>query len=308
MESLEKINIYEIPGVCWPTAFYPELCIDRSPTTVRSYLQDLGLHWVREADDSSVWLRKAELSQEHISSAQAEINFRTMVQDKPNLLLIGEPQSLAPQSYKMAEPDTTLAVAPADKFDRMYFCAEWKDPQLESWHKRQNRICWIGRPIADRIRLAQILIDRGYPLDIYSRQAWPVSAWRGPAEDDVLTAANYKYRIVLENSRSGLYHSEKLFTSMRSGCVTFYLADSALRLPSLDGCFLELNDVNLQSREDFAPSVIEQMNRFLFSSDWEIYSPKSFYDRIKRKAQAALHSDSFSPTKVTDMNATHERK
>lgn len=282
------VKLCELNGVCWPNAYYPDLTIDRSGLSVREYLTSLGIEWTRDPKGCDVLVRKAELTEYTLQSIDAEQRFQAGLNGQSWIYLIGEPRELAPLAYMFAPPAASLAVAPGHEFKRMQFCAEWKDPELEGWKSRADRICWIGRPIHDRIKAANEMIARGLPLDIFSREPWPVSAWRGPAEDDVLTAKTYRYRIVFENSVDHLYHSEKAFTSMRSGCVTFYRGDPRLDLKFLKGAVIPYSLEALLNREALAAKALDGMNAFLFSNDWEIYSPREFYRRIHDLAQQVV--------------------
>lgn len=285
------LSIFEAPGHCWPNAYYADLKIDRSETRVFEFLRDeLQIEWTSNLDKASIVLRKAELSRSTANCVQAEINAKTKYQSWPQIHLIGEPRELAPVAYEWAEPSLSLAVAPGQRFGRLYFCAEWRDPELENWSRKKDRICWIGRPLPDRVALAKRLLSVGLPLDIYSRQPWPLNAWRGPAADDVETARQYKYRIVCENSKSQAYHSEKLFTAIRSGNVPYYIADPSLEIPEIANCFLSICDEHLFERDHHAKRCLEAISQFMFSSRWEIYSPKAFYHRIARLAQTAIQN------------------
>ncbi len=114
----------------------------------------------------------------------------------------------------------------------------WSDPHIETWDERLDKICWIGRPLSERIRLAKKIESMGIGIDIYSKEPWPLKTWKGYVADEIELSQKYKYRIVLENSLKNCYHSEKLFNSIRSGCVTLYLSDPELSLPHLAGAFI----------------------------------------------------------------------
>ena len=195
-------------------------------------------------------------------------------------IFIGEPRHIAPAAYTVARKENTLAIAPGKDLNRLYFASEWLDPRLDDWHKRAECICWIARPLPERILLARQLIDCGIPLHIYSREPWPVPVWQGHADDEVEVAHRYRYRIVMENSCVDGYHSEKLFNSIRCGCITFYRGDPSLDLSHASGAFLPLDQETVQRRDDIASDVLKGMEHFLFSSAWEIYSFKAFYSRI----------------------------
>lgn len=60
------------------------------------------------------------------------------------------------------------------------------------------------------------------------------------------------------------YHSEKLFNSIRSGCVTFYQGDPSLDLSHLAGGFIPLTMEAVVNRGDLAAETLSAMERFMF--------------------------------------------
>jgi hypothetical protein len=143
-----------------------------------------------------------------------------------------------------------------------------------------DRICWIGRPLPERIRLAKKIESMGIGIDIYSMEPWPLNTWMGYATDEIATSQKYKYRIVFENSMKNLYHSEKLFNSVRSGCVTFYLADPALVLPHLNGAFIPYEEGNLREREGLSQGVLNEVGKVMYTDRWNVYSFRNFFGNI----------------------------
>lgn len=206
--------------------------------------------------------------------------YQKRVEKKPYLNLDGEAQENSRINYFLADPDKLLCVAPGKKLKRLYFPSLWSDPQIETWDQRLDRICWIGRPLPERIRLAKKIESMGIDIDIFSKEPWPVKMWKGYTTDEIETSQKYKYRIIFENSLKNLYHSEKLFNSIRSGCVTFYIADPDLELPHLKGAYLNMSCDNLSNRNELSERILENIDEFMFKEGWEIYSLKSFFDRI----------------------------
>jgi hypothetical protein len=124
------------------------------------------------------------------------------------------------------------------------------------------------------------IVSMGIDIDIYSKEPWPFTNWRGYAEDEIETSQKYKYRIVVENSLKNRYHSEKLFNSIRSGCVTFYLSDPELILPHLEGAFIPYDEGYLQERADLSQGVINKVGKFMYTDFWEVYSFRNFFATI----------------------------
>jgi hypothetical protein len=282
------LKIAERPSLEWDLRPTLPLRIDRSGVTVADYLHDLGISWtVGEPLDADIELVKeavGPLTRQFLTERLG----RRWLSRRPSISLIGEPREIAPAAYALAGKANTLAVAPGKSFRRLFFASEWLDPQLENWSRRLDRICWIARPTPGRIELAEMLIRAGVPLDIYSRTAWPLPEWRGFAEDEVATSRQYRYRIVCENSSRHGYHSEKFFNSIRSGCVTCYQRDPNLDLSHAAGTYLPLDVEAVKRREEASRDILTGMERFMFSDAWEIYSFRSFYDRILNLAAALL--------------------
>ncbi len=268
---MSELRLFEMPGHCWPVLFDHGPFIDRSETPVDDYLKGRGVEFVGDPLEADYLIRKGELT----SSDE-----RIPPQRGREIFVIGEPRELSPACYRAAIPARALVVAPGTEFRRMYFGRPWSDPQIDDWHTRKDRFVWIGRPIPHRLAIAKQLLEWGIPLDVYSRRSWPLPCWRGPAEDDVETARAYKFRIACENSNTFLYHSEKLFTGIRSGCVTFYWGDPDLDLRFVQPAFLPLTRETVSRRYELAPKVLEGMSQFMFSSAWEVYSVRRFIDTL----------------------------
>ena len=279
---MTKIIISEIPSRIWNFNHYFDLPVDRSSLTVADYLKHRKIIW-KFGDDplADVRVYKEEnLANGLISFRRLKNEYQKRIEKKPYINLNGEAQENSKIAYFLADPDRTFSVAPGNKFKRLYFPSLWSDPHIETWEERLDRICWIGRPLPERIRLAKKINEMDIGLDIYSHEPWPLQNWKGSVADEIETSLKYKYRIVYENSLKDLYHSEKLFNSIRSGCVTYYLADPELELPHLEGAYVNMNYDNLLKREELSQRLLENMGEFMVSRGWEIYSFKSFFDKI----------------------------
>lgn len=272
--------IAEQPCSIWELKPTFSLPIDRSSTTVAEYLEACGILWQFGGRRADVLLYKGGVGPVSFHRTVQEVHKRYLT-SCPTVTLLGEPRELAPAEYFLARPKSTLAVAPGSSLKRLYFANTWLDPQLEDWVKRLDRVCWIGRPTAERIKIALALNEQGVPLDIYSRSKWPLPNWKGYAESEVDTSRRYKYRIVCENSSRCGYHSEKLFGSVRCGCVTFYQGDSGLDLSHFKGAYYPLEVNKFTSYFDVSTELLTRIEKFMFTDAWEIYSFKKFYDRIR---------------------------
>lgn len=279
---MKPVKIAEIPSGIWNFSRYLNLPIDRSNTTVSEFLKLQNVNWVFGDDphaDFRVY-KEENLRNGLISLRRLRNEYEKRFENIPYLNLNGEAQENSRIAYMLADPKVTFSVAPGMRFKRLYFPDIWSDPHIESWEKRIDRICWIGRPLPERIRLAQKINELGIGLDIFSRDPWPIPNWKGYAADEVETSLKYRYRIVYENSTKNLYHSEKLFNSIRSGCVTFYLADPKLELPHLKGAYLTMTAENLVKREELSQNTLGKLEKFMFSAEWEVYSFKTFFKRF----------------------------
>jgi hypothetical protein len=282
MVNSDTIKIAEIPSKIWNLSDYFHFPIDRSEITVADFLKQQNVIWIFGDDPlADVRVYKEEnLSNGLVSIRRLKNEYQKRVEKKPYLNLNGEAQENSKIAYFLADPERTISIAPGKKFKRLYFPSLWSDPHIETWDQRSDRICWIGRPLPERIRLAKKIVSMGIDIDIYSKEPWPLKTWKGYAVDEIETSQKYKYRIVFENSMKNLYHSEKLFNSIRSGCVTFYLADPNLELLHMKGAYVNMNYDNLLKREELSQRMLENIGEFMLSGGWEIYSFKSFFDRI----------------------------
>jgi hypothetical protein len=279
---MNPLVIAEIPSGIWNFTPYFAMPVDRSSLTVADYLKQRNIIW-KFGDDplADVRVYKEEnLSNGLISIRRLKNEYQKRAEKKPYLNLNGEAQENSKLAYFLADPDRTISVAPGKKFKRLYFPSLWSAPHIETWDQRSDRICWIGRPLPERIRLAKKIESMGIGIDIYSKEPWPLKTWKGYAVDEIETSQKYKYRIVFENSLKNLYHSEKLFNSIRSGCVTFYLADPGLELPHLKGAYINMSFDSLFKREELSQQLLGKIHEIMFSKDWEIYSFKFFFDGI----------------------------
>lgn len=279
---MDKIVISEIPSGIWNFHYYFRGSVDRTDKTLDEYLAERNVSWIfGDVKDANLRVYKAEnIRNGLVSFRRLKNEYQKSFQDIPYINLNGEAQEYSRFSYLIADPSKTYAVAPGNRFHRLYFPCFWSDPKLELWEDRLDRICWIGRPLPERLRLAREINKMGIGLDIFSRDPWPLPNWKGYAENEVETSRNYKYRIVFENSLKDLYHSEKLFHSIRSGCVTFYIADNNLELPHLEGAYLKFNQYTLEERDQLCDKVVNTMENVMFTDRWEVYSRREFFNLI----------------------------
>ena len=279
---MTKIIIAEIPSRIGNFTSYFDLPIDRSQTTVSEYLSQNHVEW-RFYDDPCADFRvykDENLPNGLISLRRLRSEYQKRFNPIPYMILNGEAQEYSRISYLIGDPERTFSVAPGTKYKRLFLPSVLTNPQLETWEERLDRICWIGRPLPERIRLAKKINQLDIGLDLYSRKPWPLPNWKGYAEDEIQISRKYKYRIVFENSLRNLYHSEKLFNGIKSGCVTFYLADPALKLNSLQGAYFACDRKNILERQDIANGALKRIKDVMYSTQWEIYSYKNFFGMI----------------------------
>ena len=279
---MNSLVIAEIPSGIWNFTPYFRMPVDRSSLTVEEYLSQRNICW-KFGDDPRADVRvykEENLRNGLLSIRRLKNEYQKRIEKKPYIILNGEAQENSRITYFLTNPDKTFSVAPGKRFKRLFFPSVWSDPKIDTWDQRLDRICWIGRPLPERIRLAKKIVSMGIDIDIFSKEPWPLKTWMGYTADEIETSQKYKYRIVFENSLKNLYHSEKLFNSIRSGCVTLYLSDPELELPELTGAYLQCNEKNLLERENIADIVTKNILDVMFSRKWEIYSFKSFFGMI----------------------------
>jgi hypothetical protein len=279
---MNTIAISEIPSRIWNFSHYFQLPIDRSSQTVAEYLKQNNVNWIFGDDphaDFRVY-KEENLANGFLTFRRIKNEYQKRFEKIPYMNLNGEAQERSRIAYLLADSRRTFSVSPGYKYHRLYFPSEWTDPRLEAWEERLDKICWIGRPLPERIRLAKKISNSGIGLDIYSKDPWPHPNWKGFAPDEIEISRKYRYRIVYENSLKNLYHSEKLFNSIRSGCVTFYIADPDLELSHLKGAFIPFELDAIKQREDESGEIINGIHSVLFSDRWEVYSFRNFFNTI----------------------------
>ncbi len=282
MNTDGTIKIAEIPSQIWNLSHYFQLPVDRSNMTVAEFLQERNVIW-SNWDGPNVDFRvykEENIRNGLISFRRFKNEYQKRFERIPYINLNGEAQENSRLAYFLGDPERTYSVAPGKKFKRLYFPSLWSNPKIDTWEERIDRICWIGRPLPERIRLAKQIMQMGIGLDIYSKQPWPIPGWKGYAEDEIATSMRYKYRLVYENSLKNLYHSEKLFNAIRSGCVTNYLADPDLKLPHLEGAYVTYSNQNIEEIEDNTSSILNNIKNVMYSEKWEIYSFREFFRQI----------------------------
>ena len=279
---MKSLVIAEIPSRIWNFNDYFNLPVDRSGLTVADYLKQRNIIW-KFGDDPSADVRvykEENIRNGLVSFRRLKNEYQKRIEKKPYINLNGEAQENSRIAYFLADPEKTLSVAPCNRFKRLFFPSVWSDPQIETWNQRMDRICWIGRPLPERIRLAKNIVAMGIEIDIFSKESWPLKNWMGYTTDEAEVSKKYKYRVVFENSLKNCYHSEKLFNSIRSGCVTFYVSDPELDLPHLDGAYVKMSDENILNREDLSQRTLNRIGEVMYAGGWDTYSFKSFFDRI----------------------------
>jgi hypothetical protein len=290
-----KFEISEVNNDSWIFNYEKKLKVDRTSETIADLLEKNNIKWSVNNYSADMLLFKENLSKitpVHIAKKFLEI---TKKFNKKYFNVVGEPVELTPLSWAFNNKDVTLSVAPGDKFQRFYFASEWQDPQIESWKNKLDKVVYIGRPTPERIKNVQMFIDAGVDIDIYSKQSWPFSQWKGfieggvPGEYQVLK--KYKYRFVNENSYTHLYHSEKLFNAIRAGVVPFYMCDPQLEVPFIKDLYISPTIENIKNRNELSGKIIENINTFMFSKNWEMYSIKNQYEQIIKFSEKILNKD-----------------
>ena len=287
---MNSLIIAEITSRIWNFTPYFTLPVDRSDLTVADYLKQRDVIW-KFGDDLGADVRvykEENLRNGLLSIRRLKNEYQKRIEKKPYINLNGEAQENSRIAYFLADPERTFSVAPGKRFKRLFFPSVWSDPHIETWDQRLDRTCWIGRPLPERIRIAKKIVSMGIDIDIYSKEPWPLTNWKGYAVDEIETSQKYKYRIVFENSMKNLYHSEKLFNSIRSGCVTFYLSDPELIMPHLEGAFIPFSEGYLCEREDLSQGVINAVGKVMYTDRWMVYSFRNFFSTIIDFLQPSL--------------------
>ncbi len=275
--------ISELSSSEWEFKHFIDRRVGRGQMLVRDYLAERGVEWKFSAEDADYFVYK-QVSGNWLRPWGA-VNLVAELRKKRNsITVIGEPRAIAPSAYRFARRERALVCAPGDDFPhRLYFPSDWYDPKLESWSARRHEVVFVGRPTDDRVRIVAELEAVGVPVVVYSRAEWPVGRWRGPCEDEFATSQMYKFRLVCENDNRYQYHSDKLFNGIRAGNVTIYACDPRLDVSFAKQAFIRYSPASVQDAYENAGiqrQVLEGVEQFMFSSAWEIYSFREFFNRM----------------------------
>lgn len=284
------ITIAEIPSGIWNfTSYLSQPISSPLSETVSEYLEERDIRWVfGDVPDADFRVYKDEnLGNGLLSVQRLKNEYRKHFGNGPYMNINGEAQEHSRLSYALADPDKTYSVAPGTRFKRIYFPVKWRQPHIDTWKDRLDRVCIIGRPLPERIELVSQLRKLEVPFDVYGPISWDIPEWKGHSDDIHNTALQYKYQIVYENSLQDLYHSEKLMNSIMAGCVTFYRADYNLVLP-VEGAFLRYSNHAILNRDTLSDGIVENMKKVIFGGWWELYSFKSFFDTIVNEAERQI--------------------
>lgn len=268
------IRLNEIDSGTWNIQLL-DTAIDRSEKTVADLCTERGIEWTETrfgCGDVNLFKAMVRESSPFLDPLLGFFHWVSRAVTGNSLLLIGEPRHRAASYYRTANPEATLACAPAKNLKRLVLAQAWKEPHLEDWDSRLDKFVWFGLPYPERVALAKEIVSWGVELDVYSREPWPIPGYKGPAQDEYTIARKYKYRLAVENSNEYLYHSEKLFQSQRAGCMTFFRGDPDIDLHHAEGSFLHLSRDAVDRREFLAPSTLAEQKKFIFGTGWEYYS------------------------------------
>ncbi len=62
--------------------------------------------------------------------------------------------------------------------------------------------------------------------------------------------------------------------------MTYYLADPQLELSHLKDAYISCTSQNLNERENISSQTLNGIRDVMFGESWEVYSFRSFFDRI----------------------------
>jgi alpha(1,3/1,4) fucosyltransferase len=138
--------------------------------------------------------------------------------------------------------------------------------------------------------------NENYPqiqIDIYGK-GWESDSrfknqYFGIAEDKLEKLKEYKYSLVFENLNSSYYVTEKIFDSLKAGCIPIYYGCSEVNHLVPEHLFIRITDLeNLTdiyqkltqlNGEDFN-NFLERNNEYLKSDNWRINTSRNLAKKI----------------------------
>jgi hypothetical protein len=160
-------EISEVNNDFWTFNYESKLVTDRSKETVAELLDEKRIKWSKNNYNADILIFKENTAEKTLAHLITKLKENKKKVGKKYFNLIGEPVELTPYSWYLNRRDVTLSVAPGDKYERFFFASEWKDPQIDTWHKKKNKVIYIGRPTPDRLENVKRLLDQGINMDIY---------------------------------------------------------------------------------------------------------------------------------------------
>lgn len=289
LKTARPFILSEIENPGWTLEHTLHYAIEADGTTAKDWLSSIGVEYhdgYTPRADLYVEKESYEMVRPRSFLRRPQLIARRML--RPTVVVIGEPYEFSKLAYWSCDPSQTLSIAPGDHFERTFYASKFPRPELKTWSARLDRICWIARPYPWRVNFVRSMIDAGIPIDVFSKYDWGLPCWRGPVLDTDETLRRYRYSIAAENFKTHGYHSEKLFQSIRSGCVTFYDCDPNLNLPHTEGLWSPMKIETMLAREENADKILRNIDSFIYGGGWKTYSAQSFWKRILLKGLQSI--------------------
>jgi hypothetical protein len=214
--------------------------------------------------------------------------------------MLMEPRAINPHSYnyvsennvkfdKILTYDKEL-LNKSDKFEFYPHCGCWIQPELQNVYDKTKLLSIIAsnkqQTIGHRLRHQVVFLNQqiNADMDVYGNGYNPV-------KHKIEAMKDYAFTIVIENSKTDYYFTEKLIDAFMTGTVPIYWGcpsigdffnlDGILVFNDLNDLLIQINDLSLDKYNTMLEAVkenFEKAKNYLIAEDW-IYNNSSIFDK-----------------------------
>ena len=178
----------------------------------------------------------------------------------------------------------------SDKFEFYPHCGCWIQPELQSVYPKTKLLSIVSsnkqQTIGHRLRHAVIneIKQTNTVIDVYGNGYNPV-------QHKIEAMKDYGFTIVIENSKTDYYFTEKLIDAFMTGTIPIYWGcpsigkffnlDGILVFNDLNDLHIQINDLSLDKYNAMLEAVkenFEKAKNYLIAEDW-IYNNSSIFDK-----------------------------
>lgn len=201
-----------------------------------------------------------------------------------------EPRAIFPRNYEWMRDnhhrfDTVLTydkslLSISDNIKFSPHCGCWIKAEDQQVYQKSKLLSIVAsgkrQTTGHKLRHEAIKLskDNGIPLDVYGRGYNPV-------QYKLTTLKDYAFSVVIENSKSDYYFTEKLMDSFVTGTVPiywgcpsigdFFNTDGMIIIDDANTLLSKLESLSLEGYKSMLPAIEDNFNRakeFLIAEDW----------------------------------------